>query len=174
MKNAVISYSFSWNNDLLAQKITKQLWATHIKIEECKKRTIFAIILDIIFKRKPKINNKLEELDLNWNIIFIWPVWMWQVATPFRKCFDYLKDNIWSYYYASISGWAVWWNPKLEEELEQKLWKPPKKIINLFISDLIKKEDGEAPTMQETWKYKLTSEDLENISRKVLLELKNF
>jgi len=62
------------------------------------------IVLDMLFNRTPQVNpivDKAEDDDL---VLFVGPVWMGQVATPFRACFKHFKSGLGQYAFISISG----------------------------------------------------------------------
>jgi len=99
------------------------LAAEHVSITEPGKRTMGTIMLDTVFGRTPKIRMpaaKVEEYDL---VVFVGPVWMGNVASPFRACFRELGAKIGKYAFVSISGGADGPNPKLAAELAKRLGK---------------------------------------------------
>ncbi len=103
MKVIVISYSFTGNNEALAKSLAAEFTAKHIKITESKPRTMGTIIFDMLFNRTPQVNaieDKVEDNDL---VLFVGPVWMGKVASPFRVYFKLLKSKIGQYKYAYIS-----------------------------------------------------------------------
>ena len=53
MNIAVISYSFTGNNEALARSVADALSAEHIRISEAKPRTLGRITFDMIFDRIP-------------------------------------------------------------------------------------------------------------------------
>jgi flavodoxin len=106
METMVISYSLTGNNADLAASLAETLGAEHVRITEPKRRTMSTIVLDVLFKRTPKIvmpAAKAEEYD--W-VLFVGPVWMGQVASPFRACFKQLYPKIAKYAFISINGGA--------------------------------------------------------------------
>ena len=54
MKTLVISYSFTGNNGKLANKLAQSIYADYSVLKENNRRTIFTILLDVIFNRTPK------------------------------------------------------------------------------------------------------------------------
>ena len=80
----IISYSLTGNNEALAVVIAAEFTAEHIKITESKPRTMGTIVLDMLFNRTPQVNPIVDKTEDNDLVLFMGPVWMGQVATPFR------------------------------------------------------------------------------------------
>ena len=171
MKKLVISYSMTGNNDGLSKSIAEYLGAEHIRITEPKRRTNGRIAMDLILNRTPKINETFHHLDKNGFMIFVGPVWMGQVASPFRSCFKDLKDRINQYAYISISGGALGPNPKLADDLTRRIGKKPAAVIDLHIADLLPSDPK--PTRQDTSAYRLNEQDIRNLTGRVVKEIKD-
>jgi hypothetical protein len=127
------------------------------------------IALDIVFKRTPKIVmpvEKIEEYDL---VLFVGPVWMGQIATPFRACFRQLRKKIGKYAFISISGGADGPNPKLADDLKKRLAKDPVCLIDLHIADLLPSEPK--PTREDTMGYRVTERDVRYLKDKIVATL---
>jgi len=169
MKCLIISYSLTGNNKKLAESLATIFPAEHITITETKNRTMGTIVLDILFNRTPKIIMpivKPGEYDL---IIFIGPVWMGHIATPFRNCFKRFRQKIDKYAYVSISGGADGPNPKLAGELKKKLDKEPISVIDMHIADLLPKEPK--PTRDDTMKYRINESEVKSLTQTIQSEL---
>ena len=169
MRKLVISYSMTGNNEGLARSIAKDLGAEHIRITESKKRTNGKIAMDVIFNRTPKINESMTDLDTDGMVIFIGPVWMGQVASPLRVCFNELKDRLRHYAFISISGGALGPNPKLADELTKRIGKKPAAVIDLHIADLLTTDPK--PTRQDTSVYRLNEQDIRNLTGREVKEI---
>ena len=170
MKIVVISYSFTGNNEALANSIAKEFAAEHIKITEPKPRTMGSITLDMLFNKTPKVKpipERLENYDL---ILFLGPVWMGHVASPLRVYLKYLKTNPHRYAFISISGGADGPNPKLAGELKKRVGKEPVAVIDLHIVDLLPSDPK--PTREDTSSYRLKDEDVRSLTDKVVKTLK--
>lgn len=164
-KYTIISYSYTNNNSKLAESISKELNAKHIKIIEVKKRNYFTIAIDLMFGRVPKVDFDIKSIDLNSIIIFISPVWMGKIAFPLRKCFNDLKGKLNSYSFVSLSGGGdgINSNPNLEKELIKNLGKKPEVVFNPHIEDLVGSK--EKPTLEEIGKYMVSQKDIEKITK---------
>ncbi len=168
MKITIISYSLTGNNEKIATKISSNIWAEHIKITEPKKRSIMKIIYDLLFNIKPEINEKIENIKENDLIIFFAPIWIGKVASPLRTVFNKHKEEINKYIFISLS-WFL--NPKIDQELNQRLWKKPEKIINICYEDLLK--INPKITWKEIIKYKLNEKDFEKCINIIIRKLEN-
>jgi hypothetical protein len=162
MKAIVISYSFTGNNQDLAASLAATLGVEHIRIAEPKPRTTGKIALDVIFNRTPKIVLPVEAMEGVDLVLFVGPVWMGQIASPFRTCFKQLGPKIAKYAFISISGGADGPNPKLADELKKRLGKEPVCLIDLHIADLLPSEPK--PTRDDTMAYRITERDVEHLT----------
>jgi len=169
MNAIVISYSLTGNNSDLAAGLAATLGAEHVEITEPKSRTVSTTVLDMAFKRTPKIVmpvEKIEEYDL---VLFVGPVWMGQIATPFRACFRQLGQKIGKYAFTSISGGADGPNTRLADELKKRLVKEPVCLIDLHIADLLPSEPK--PTRKDTSAYRITGRDVKYLTDKIVATL---
>jgi flavodoxin len=169
MKAIVISYSLTGNNRDLARSLAARLGVQHASITESKPRSTGKIVLDVILNRTPRIAMPVEETQgYDW-VLFVGPVWMGQVAAPFRACFEQLGPQIDRYAFMSISGGADGPNHKLSDELERRLGKAPACVIDLHIADLLPPEPK--PTRKETMAYRLTDGDVERLTETAVASL---
>ena len=169
MKTAIFSYSFTGNNEKLAQSVARELLVEQIKITEPTERTVGKITADAIFNRVPQVlpsPGKLLDYDM---ILFFGPVWIGQVAFPLRAYLQYLRKNPKDYAFISLSGGPNGPNPKLESELISRTAKNPIALINLYIAGLLPSEPK--PTPKDIDSYKLKEEDIINLTQTVLGKL---
>jgi hypothetical protein len=169
MKVLVISYSFTGNNGDLAARVAAGLGAEHVQIVERKRRTMSKIVLDVVLSRTPKVVLPVEDVQgYDW-VLFCGPVWMGQVASPLRACFQRLGPQIARYGFISICGGADGPNPKLADELTGRLGKEPACLVDLHIADLLPPEP--APTRNDTMAYRLTDRDVSRLAERVVAAL---
>jgi hypothetical protein len=171
MKTMVISYSFTGNNADLAATLAATLGAEHVKITEPKPRTMGKIAWDIVLKRTPKIIMPVEETEEVDLVLFVGPVWMGHVATPFRACFEQLGQRIDRYAFLSISGGADGPNPNLADELEKRLGKEPACLMDLHIADLLPPEPR--PTREVTMAYRINEREVKHLADTIVEHLNN-
>jgi len=169
MKTIVISYSLTGNNDDLAARVAAALEAEHIRITEPKTRTMGTIVLDTVFGRTPKIIMPVEDIETYDLVLFLGPVWMGQIATPFRACFRQLGPKIGKYAFISISGGAEGSNPKLADELRKRLGREPVCLIDLHIADLLPSEPE--PTRKDTMGYRIDGKEVEHLTDTIMATL---
>jgi flavodoxin len=169
VKAIVISYSLTGNNQDLAESLAKTLGAEHVRITEPKSRKMGKIVLDILFKRTPKINLPVESAEAYDLVLFVGPVWMGHAASPFRACFQQLAPTIGDYAFVSISGGAEGPNPNLADELKERLGREPAHLIDLHVADLLPAEPK--PTRDDTMAYRINGQDVEHLTDTVVAAL---
>ena len=169
MKAIVISYSLTGNNEDLAARLAATLGAEHVRITEPKPRTMRTIVLDTVFHRTPKIVMPVENTEAYDLVIFVGPVWMGQIATPFRACFKQLRPKIGTYAFVSISGGADGPNPKLADELKKRLGRDPVCLMDLHIADLLPSEPK--PARKDTMAYRITEGDVQHLTDTIVATL---
>lgn len=157
MKMTIISYSYSGNNEKLAQTLAQKLSATHITITPQKPLNYFKMAMHMLFGVKPDINENLPQLPQDELVIFVAPIWMGQVASPLRRCFEQLKGKINSYAFVSISGGAMGPNPRIGAELTKRMGKAPKQLIDRQAVEFLKLDHK--PTPKETSAYIFSDKD---------------
>ena len=137
MKTIVISYSLTGNNGALAESLSTAIGADHAAITESRPRTMGTITWDMILNRTPKIDLPVDGVEGYDLVLFVGPVWMGYVASPFRACFKQLGGRIDRYGFVSISGGADGPNAKLKDDLTKRLAKAPICLVDLHVADLL-------------------------------------
>lgn len=165
MNIGVVSYSFTGNNEALADSVAKELAVEHIKITDPKPRTMGTIVLDIMFNRIPQVQPTphLENYDL---LLFFGPIWMGKVATPLRAYLKNLKTNHCRYAFISISGGADGANPKLADELKKRGGKDPVALMDLHIADLLPSDPK--PERKDTSAYRINDQDIKKLTHTIV------
>lgn len=170
MNTIVVSYSLTGNNNALADSIAKALGVEHVSIWEQKSRNTGTIAADLLLGRTPRVTPDAGALDGRDMVIFVGPVWMKCVATPFRTFFKRLKESPRPYAYVSVSGGALGPNPNLAKELTKRLGRAPAVLIDMHIADLL---PIEKPSMKDTGDYRLTPEDNMKLTGRAVQELRD-
>ena len=170
MKTTVISYSLTGNNEALAKSLAGALSAEHLEITESKRRNMGTIALDNMLNRTPKVALPALEPRERDLVVFVGPVWMGQVASPFRACFRELGPRLGQYAFVSICGGADGPNPKLAAELTKRLGKEPAVLVELHKADLL--PSTPKPTRDDTMKYRVGDEQTRQLAEKAASELK--
>ncbi len=169
MNIVIASYSYTGNNDILAECLAKDLSAKHVRIEVQKPMTTWTTILDMTFSRTPKVQpdpDSLRKYDL---ILFCAPVWLGCVASPLRKYLSYLKSNPQPYGFVSISGGADGENPKLYGELMKRTGTKPVIVLDQHIKDLI--SSSSEVTRKDTSERKISEAEAKQLSLTALNEI---
>ena len=154
MKTLIAYYSFSGNNETLAQALKKNIDCDIFKIEEARRRSWFTILLDLMFDRMPAIRFtpfSLAEYDL---VICIAPIWASKIAAPLKTFLNSEKDKIKEYSFITVCGGASGQVEKIEKQLTDIVGKKPCSIAELWISSL---PQGK----KDTAKYKIGQNDLD-------------
>ncbi len=162
MKIIVVSYSYTGNNEILAEGVARQLSAKHIKITVQKPMTIGTIIMDMVFARTPRVHPSpdiLRQYDL---VLFFGPVWIGQLASPLRGFLNYLKNNPRQYGFLSISGGADGSNPKLSSELFKRTGIQTVIMLDQHIKDLL--PQNPKPSRKDTSGYRLSESEQKRLS----------
>jgi len=169
MKITVISYSLTGNNEALAKSLAGALSAEHVSVTEPGRRNMGTIGFDMMFKRTPKVSVpavRPEDRDL---VVFVGPVWMGQVASPFRACFKELGPRLGKYAFVSVCGGADGPNPKLAAELTRRLGKEPAALVEMHKADFLPREPK--PTRDDTMKYQINDEQIRQLTDKAMFAL---
>jgi hypothetical protein len=168
-KAIVISYSLTGNNEDLSASLAAAIGAEHVRITEAKPRTMGTIFFDMAFNRTPQIRMPVENTEDYDLVLFVGPVWLGQIATPFRACFKELRQKIGKYAFLSVSGGADGPNPKLADELKKRLLKEPVCLIDLHLADLLPPEPK--PTRKDTMAYRINERDVKYLTDKMVATL---
>ncbi|MDF2803611.1 MAG: hypothetical protein K0S61_3514 [Anaerocolumna sp.] len=169
MNIAIVSYSYTENNNIFAECVSKNLSVKHIKIAVQKPVTIKTITLDMIFARTPKVNPDPDILNQYDLILFFGPVWFGQVAFPLRSYLNYLKEHPKQYGFFSISGGSDIENPKLSGELLKRTGLKPAILLDQHIKDLLPL--NHSTTRKDTSAYKISESDANRLSEIAIKEI---
>ncbi len=101
---AVVSYSLTGNNQMVAQNVAARLGIEHIQIKEGRKRRAFNTVVDIIFNRTPEVSPGPEVLAGCEFVLLSAPVWMGQIATPLRSYLKYIGEQRQQYGLIAVCG----------------------------------------------------------------------
>ena len=129
-----------------------------------------AIVWDVMLNRTPKIVLPVEQIEAYDLVLFVGPVWMGQVASPFRACFKQLGPKISRYAFISVCGGADGPNPKLADELKQRLMREPTCTIELHIADLLPSDPK--PERKDTMAYRVSEQDVQHLTGRAVETLR--
>lgn len=137
MKSAIIYYSHSGNNDLLAREMRLRFGSDLVKIEEQKRRTGFTILLDLAFGRETKVRKPKVFLGDYEMLIFIAPIWDAKIATPLKSFIKMEREHIRNYAFITVCGGRDGQKQKITEQLEQLAGKKPIAVSELEIKNIL-------------------------------------
>ncbi len=122
---------------MLANDLKKRFACETLKIIEPKKRKNITILFDVLFNRRPRIENigrNLREYD---HIIFIAPIWAGKIASPLKSLLLLQKENIRDYSFICACSGVENQKEKIQAQLTKLLQKPPIIVTELWINDLL-------------------------------------
>lgn len=158
MKTIVVYFSFSGNNDLLANEIQQKMHCDKFPITEPGKRTWFTIFLDILFDRMPRIQNTVPNLANYDNIIFIAPIWAGKIAAPLKSFLLLNKNSIGRYSFITACSGGPGQKEKIESELMRLVEKRPVIVTELWINNLLPADQKN--NARGVASYRLTPKDI--------------
>lgn len=165
MKTLIVYYSFTANNEKLAKYMRQQLNCDIAKIETIKKRTSLSILLDLMFNRKPAIKPVPYSLQDYDHIVFIAPIWAGKIATPLKSLLIYERLNIKQYSFITLCGGRVGQKEKIQKELISIVQRPPLKLLELWINDLL--PAGQRDTIKHTSGFRIEPDGFGKFERKL-------
>jgi flavodoxin len=158
MKNLIVYYSFSHNNEKLANYLSRQLECETLKLETVKARNGFSIFLDLMFGRKPAIKPTKKTLANYDHVIFIAPIWAGKIAMPMTSFLNREKGMVESYSFITLCGGAAGQKEKIEIELEKIMGKKPQALVELWINSLLPADQKN--TIKHTTAFRIESDRL--------------
>lgn len=150
MKNVIVYYSFTHNNEKLARLLGDKLQCEKLRIETVKRRTGFSVFLDIIFRRTPAVKTLAKSLAAYDHVTFVSPIWAGKIATPMKSLLLKERGMVSHYSFISLCGGAPGQRERVEQELISLLGKKPVHHVQLSVRDAMALHDHEkiptAPT----------------------------
>ncbi|MGR9045121.1 MAG: flavodoxin family protein [Gammaproteobacteria bacterium] len=138
MRFLVVYFSYTGNNRLLAAEIARRLQCKLCAIVEKKRRTMLSIILDMMFRRTPRIEPLGKTLSEYDHIVFVAPVWDSKVANPMQALLKRDKATISSYSFITLCGYErAGQLQSIEKQLCNLVGTRPKAAKELRIRELL-------------------------------------
>lgn len=160
MKTFIIYYSFSGNNNYLANALHERLHCDMMEIKETSKRTNFSILLDILFSRSSKIQKSEIDLSRYDSLIFISPIWASKIATPLKTFLQQEKENIRDYSFISLCSGVPEQKEKIKIALQKIVGHPPITAEELWVNDLLSASKKNKITYTTPYRIKPNDFDL--------------
>ncbi|MCD9015102.1 flavodoxin family protein [Parachryseolinea silvisoli] len=160
MKNVIVYYSFTHNNEKLARFLSEKLQCEKLGIETVKPRNGFSVFLDIFFKRTPTVKDLGKSLAAYDHVTFVSPIWAGKIATPMKSLLQKERGMVSHYSFISLCGGAPGQEEKIERELVSLLGKQPDAHVELTVRDAIAvHENGKIRATAS--QYRVESDELE-------------
>lgn len=140
MNTLVIYYSFTGNNEALANELRRRLGCDSLRVHELKKRTGLTIFLDLIFRRRPRISKPERDLKQYDRLVLAAPIWSGRIAMPLASFIALEKDNFREYAFISVCTGPDGQIEKIADELRWLTGKAPKAVAELKVNDLLPPE----------------------------------
>ena len=166
MKNLIVYYSFTQNNEKLAKYLQQHLGCDIVKIETLRKRTGFSILLDLMFNRQPKIKTVPYYLRDYDHIIFIAPIWAGKIAMPLKTFLANETNNIKQYSFVTLCGGGnAAQKEKLQRQLKQITGKSPDNAVELWVNDLL--PTNQRDTIKYVTGYRIDPTEFKEFDRQI-------
>ena len=137
MKNLIVYFSHSSNNKQLVVELKSKLNCDIIQIKEVNKRSGFTILMDVMFRRNPAMQEVSTDIKMYDHIIFVAPVWAGRIASPLKSYILQHKRDIHSYSFITVCSGVSGQKKKIEMELTHLAAKSPMVVTELWINDLL-------------------------------------
>ncbi len=166
MKTLIVYFSYSGNNRLLAEYLAERIEGDLCPIVETKRRTMLTIILDMLFRRTPKIEALERSVSSYHHIVLVAPIWDSKLANPMKALIRSEKGSLLSYSFISLCGYErSGQKESITMELSALTGRMPKAVCELKIADLFPPERRrEIKTLSS---YHATREDLAEFEPKI-------
>lgn len=159
MKNIIVYYSNTRNNELLALHLQNKLSSDVLKIEEVNKRTGLTILLDLLFNRNPKLKEHGMPLEQYGHFIFVAPIWAGKIASPLRSFLRKERHHIKSYSFITLCVGIQGQLAKIRQQANTIVGLEPAVVKELWTSQL--------PSAKNISNYHVTPDDLEYYKEQV-------
>lgn len=160
MKTAIICYSYTQNNLVLAGEILSRTGGTLYVIEEKKSRSKFTIMFDLMFNRIPAIKDYPYPVERFDHYVLISPIWGGKIASPLKSFILKLGSRISSYSFITLCGGAPDQTEKIVNELATLMHKEPLTVTELSLSEYL----GHAKRILE---FKINNEQIKFFDNKI-------
>ncbi len=159
MRTVILFYSYTGNNRLLAETLAARLGCPAIDVHEQRRRTPLRLLLDLAFRRFPKIAPL--SLPAHDHLLVITPLWNRWIAHPMRTALRALArgtDGIGHYAIVTFSGGE---RPGqvdfVDDQLLRLTGRSPDAHWALYVEGLVPEEIRGTPKVSQ---YRVTAEDL--------------
>jgi flavodoxin len=160
MKNVIVYYSFTHNNEKLARLLSEKLQCEKLRLETVKPKTGFSIFLDILFHRTPAVKTLAKSLAAYDHVTFVSPIWAGKIATPMKSLLQKERGMIDHYSFISLCGGAPGQKEKIEQELLSLVGDKPDSHVQLSVREAIALHEHDKIRAAAT-QYRVAAGDLD-------------
>lgn len=165
MRTAVVSYSYTGNNNKLGAALAEALGAQHIAVIPDEPVTMNTIALDMLFGRTPAVKPDPAALAEYDRVILLAPAWMGKAAAPIRPYLKQLKKKPVPYAFVTLSGGSLNPNPRLPRDIAKRAGARPFAFEARYITTLL---CGSSPTPQQTSDFRLSDEQAKEMAQSIV------
>lgn len=158
MNTIVIYYSFTGNNATLAAELVQRLHCECFRITEFRRRTGLTILLDLLFKRQPRLRPAERDLRQYDQVVLVAPVWGGKLATPMAAFIEREKANFRAYSFLTICTGPSGQLEKIGAQLLGLAGQPPLALAELRVNDLLPPEHRNS--VKHASRYRISRNDL--------------
>ena len=164
--NAIIVYSFTGNNRLLADHVGSQAEAEILEVQEKRKRNNLSVVMDLLFRRRPPIEPLRVDTRSLARLLFAAPVWDRHVALPMQSAMRQLRGRFGACAFASLCGThRPGQEALIRKEVTDCSGAAPEFVCELPVTDLSTPERPLAGIAASN--YSITPKDLECFSTRI-------
>lgn len=164
MKTLIVYYSLTGNNQALAEKLYEPLQYDILRLEEETKRNVFTTLLDLVFKRLPRLKKYNVDISSYENVVLIAPVWAGKVAAPMESFIRRERKNLKTYSFITLCGGVAGQKEKLTASLSAIIGKQPVAVEELWVSDLLSDQEK---ALKHVGVYKIKETDWDRFDTKI-------
>ncbi len=164
MRTAVVSYSYTGNNNKLGAALAEALGAKHIAVVPDEPVTMNTIALDMLFGRTPAVKPDPATLAEYDRVVLLAPAWMGKAAAPIRPYLKQLKKKPVPYAFVTLSGGSLNPNPKLPHDIAKRAGARPFAFEARYITALLSDVN---PSPQQTSDFRLSDAQAKEMAESI-------
>lgn len=170
MRTAVVSYSYTGNNNMLAVAVAKAIGAEHIAVKPQKPVDMCTITFDMLLRRTPKVQPDASVLAKYDRVVLMGPIWCGGPASPMRPYLKQLKAHPQTYAFVTLSGGGLNPNPGFPAALKKEAGSDPYALVTKYIVDFLPSDPK--PMAKETSAFRLGEAQAEQLAAEIAAALK--
>ena len=170
MRTAVVSYSYTGNNNMLAVAVAKAIGAEHIVIKPQRTVSNGTMALDMLFGRTPQAQPSPSVLAKYDRVVLMGPIWMGRCASPLRLYLKQLKSHPQPYAFVTLSGGGLNPNPGFPAALKKEAGSDPYALVTRYVVEFLPSDPK--PTTKDTSAFHLGEAQAEQLAAEIAVVLK--